>query len=241
MSFSTRTTLIVVACALGFAQAAQAQDDWQINAYPVLAWVPLGIDIDVELPPGDSNSGGSGSIVDGRFDGAFFAGVSATNNTWRIDSHVMWAAVGGDRIERPNLTVDADVIYGYAGAGRAIARNLFVTGGVRRVALKYEIQLGDLPHFSRKPGVWDPLVGIGYHRVGEKLEVHGTFDAGGFGAGADVDMGGSFRLDWKPTRHFGITGGYGFLYLDVRDTVAGREFVVQQTMHGPTLGIGLYF
>ena len=228
-------------CALGVVQSAQAQENWQVTAYPILAWVPVGILIDVEVPPGNGDSGGSGSIVDSRFDGAFFAGVSATNRTWRFDGNVIWAAFGGDRIELPRLTVDADVIYGYGTVGRAVGKDLFITGGLRRVALNYEIQLGDLPHFSRKPGIWDPLVGIGYHRIGERLEVHGIFDAGGFGVGADLDLGASLRLDWKPTRHFGLTGGYTAMYLELSDTLAGRELTVKHTLHGPTVGIGLYF
>jgi hypothetical protein len=126
-------------------------------------------------------------------------------------------------------------------AGVAIAPDLFITGGVRRLALKYDIQLGDLPNFTRKPGVWDPLVGIGWHRVGGTFEFHGVFEGGGFGAGADVDLGGSVRGDWKPIPHFGITAGYSFLYFKLSDTAAGRTFTVKQTLHGPIAGIGLYF
>ena len=241
MSFVRRTAVIALMCALGAVQGAQAQENWQISAYPVLAWVPVGIGIDVEVPPGEGDSGGSGSIVDGRFDGAFFGGVSATNSTWRFDANVIWAAIGGDRVERPFLTVDADIIYGYGSAGRAVAKDVYITAGLRRVALNYDIQLADLPRFSRKPGVWDPLVGLGYHRLGEKLEVHGVFDAGGFGVGADLDLGASLRFDWKPTRHFGLAAGYAAMHLKLSDTLAGREFKVKQTMHGPTVGIGLYF
>lgn len=241
MSLSRRAALIALVFALGVGQRAQAQENWQVSAYPILAWLPVGIFIDVEVPPGDGDSGGSGSIVDSRFDGAFFAGVSATNRRWRFDGNVIWAAFGGDRVERPFLTVDADIIYGYGSAGRAVAKDVFITAGLRRVALNYDIQLGELPHFSRKPGVWDPLVGVGYHRVGETFEMHGVFDAGGFGVGAELDLGGSLRIDWKPTRHFGLTGGYTAMYLELSDTLAGREFSVKQTLHGPTFGIGLYF
>jgi hypothetical protein len=49
------------------------------------------------------------------------------------------------------------------------------------------------------------------------------------------------RVDWKPVSHFGVTAGYNILYFKVTDTLRNREFVVKQTMHGPILGIGLYF
>ena len=84
-------------------------------------------------------------------------------------------------------------------------------------------------------------MGVGYHRVGRTFEVHGIFEGGGFGVGADVDLGASLRADWKPIPHFGITAGYTLLYFKLTDTDAGRTFKVKQTLHGPVAGIGLYF
>ena len=148
------------------APAAAQSDDWKISIYPVLAWVPTRIGIDVNVPP-ISGGGGSGpefggKIVDGRFDGAFFGGLSAAKGTWRIDADGLWAAVGGDRLERPVLRVDVDAIYGHASVGRKIASDFYATVGVRRMALKYDIEL-DGREFERKPGLWDPLIGVGWH------------------------------------------------------------------------------
>jgi hypothetical protein len=221
---------------------AAAQDGWKVAVYPVLAWVPLGIDINVSVPPVDGGGqGGSGDIIDGRFDGAYLGGASGQKGRIRIDGDFVWAAVGGDRPERPHLTVDVDLIYGHANFGYQVAQDVFVTGGVRRLALDYAIQIGDQPTFSRKPGLWDPLIGLGWHRVRDKIEWHGIIEGGGFGVGADVDFGAGLRLDWKPIPHFGITGGYYYMYLKGTDTIAQREFTFKQTMHGPTLGIGFYF
>lgn len=50
---------------------------------------------------------------------------------------------------------------------------------MRRLTLKYDITLGDLPRFSRQPGLCDPLVGIGCHHVCPKVEWHSSFDGGG--------------------------------------------------------------
>ena len=237
-----RVTALAALCIFGTTAMAAAQDGWKVAIYPVLGWVPLGIDINVNVPPGDGGGdGGGGDIIEGRFDGAYLGGVSLEKDRIRFDGDFVWAAVGGDRPERPRMTVDVDLIYGRAMAGFKIAPEIFVTGGVRRVALDYEIKLGDLPTFTRKPGIWDPLIGLGWHRIGEKLEWHGTIEGGGFGAGADVDFATGLRLDWKPIPHFGITGGYYFLYLKGTDTVRAREFTYKQTMHGPTLGIGFYF
>jgi hypothetical protein len=231
----------VAAQAKGAAQAPAPQEGWDVAVYPIFAWVPLEIGIEVDIPPFDGDGGGIGDIVDSRFDGAFFGGLAASNGTWRIEADGIWAGIGGDRAERPHLVADVDLIYGHTKVGRRVAPDLYLTAGVRRLALKYDITLGDLPQFSRKPGVWNPLVGIGWHRRGPKVEWHASFEGGGFGVGADVDLAGTVRMDWKPVRHFGITGGYNVLYLKVTDTALRRTVIVQQSVHGPIVGIGFYF
>ena len=234
--------VIVQVAALPQSAGAQVpQDGWDVAVYPILAWVPLGIGIDVNIPPFDGDGGGAGDIIDSRFDGAFLGGMTASNGTWWIEGDAIWAGFGGDRIERPHLTVDLDIIYGHATLGRRVAPDLYLTGGVRRLALKYDITLGELPHVSRKPGVWNPLVGISWHRTGPNVEWHASFEGGGFGVGADVDLAGTVRMDWKPVRYFGVTGGYNVLYMKVTDTVAGRTVIVEPMMHGPVVGIGFYF
>src|SRR5262249_26087771 len=109
------------------------------------------------------------------------------------------------------------------------------------LALKYDITLGDLPHLSRKPGLWDPLVGIGWHHEGTRVEWHASFEGGGFGAGAGVGLGAEFPGGWEPGRQFGLTACFNLLYLKVSDTVAGRTLTMKQNLHGPAVGIGLYF
>jgi len=238
----TRIVLLAALCGAYSIPVAGQEKDWQITVYPVLVWVPLDIRIDVNVPPVDGgDAGGSGDILDSRFDGAFFGGVAATNGVWRLEGYGLWAAFGGDRPERPHLTVDLDLVYGSAKVGRRVATDVYVTGGVRRLALNYDVTLGDLPTFSRKPGVWDPIVGIGWHRVRPKVEWHASFDGGGFGAGADVDLGASLSVDWKPIPHFGLTAGYNLLYLKVTDSVINRDLTLKLTAHGPTVGFGLYF
>jgi hypothetical protein len=237
--------LLALASARPAAAQSTSSDDWKIAVYPVLAWVPIGISIDVNVPPIDGGGGSGpdfgGKIVDGRFDGAFFGGMSAAKGKFRIDLDGLWAAVGGDRAERPTLRVDVDAIYGHASGGFMLYPGVYVTGGIRRIALKYDIDLAGR-QFSRKPGVWDPLIGVGLHRaVGKKLDLHATLEGGGFGVGADSDISAGGRLDWKPTTHFGLIGGYSLLYVKLSNTVVNRTFTAKQTIQGPTVGIGLYF
>ena len=226
--------------AQGTGQSAVQNDGWDFSIYPIFLWVPVDIGVGVEVPPSGNDGGGIGDIVESQLDGAFFGGVTASNGTWRIEGYGIWTSFGGSR-DLPFLTVDMDVIYGDGKIGRRVARDLYITGGLRRVALKYDFTLGTLPRFSRKPGVWDPLAGVGWHRVNPKVEWHASFEGGGFGVGADVDLGATLRVDWKPVRHFGLAGGYNFMYLKLSDTIAGREVIVKPTVHGPSVGFGLYF
>lgn len=238
--------LVVSACAWPAGAAAQtpstANEGWDVAVYPVFGWIPFGIGLDVDLPPLDDGSGGGGGkIIDGRFDGAFLGGISAAKGRFRVDADGLWAAVGGDRVERPILRVDVDAIYGHGSLGFELGSDVYVTAGVRRLALKYEVEF-DGREFERKPGITDPLIGVAWHRkVGPKLDVHAVFEGGGFGAGADTDISTQLRIDWKPVTHFGVTAGYNTLYLKLTNTVAGKTFAVTQSMHGPLFGIGFYF
>jgi hypothetical protein len=249
---STRViTLLTALCLLLPIDAALAQsaaptppaenEGWRITIYPVLAWVPAGIDMDISLPLAEADGGILGQIIDSRLDGAFLGGFSAAKGAWRLDADGLWAGVGGDRLESPAFTVDADVIYVHVTGGRRIVKDLYATAGVRRLALKYVINVDALGVFERKPGVWDPLVGLGWHTWRRHFEVHAIFEGGGFGVGSDVEVATSFRFDWKPIPHFGVTAGYQFLYFNVDDSVRGREFRVKQTLHGPIAGVGFYF
>ena len=248
-TYASRLLVLSLLCVLAAAAPARAQAaqdvtstaGWNFTVHPVLIWAPLGVDIDVDVPPAGGDDGGAGDIIESRWDGAFFGGVTAENGVWRLEGYGIWAGWGGDRLERPPLVIDLDLVYGEGKVGRRIARELYLTGGVRRIALKYDIALGDLPRLQRTPGVWDPLVGLGWHRVGPKIEWHASFDAGGFGAGSDVDLGAGVRVDWKPLPHFGFAAGYNFLYLKISDSKAGRMVIIEPTVHGPTVGLGLYF
>jgi hypothetical protein len=156
VTMNWRRTLSVALLSLamsGGVAAAQPTDEWRVAVYPVLGWVPFGIGIDVEVPPGDdAGDGGAGEIIDGRFDGAFLGGISVSKGRFRVDADVVWAAVGGDRLELPRLTVDADLIYGHGMVGVMVVPDWYVSGGVRRMALKYDIRFGDRPAFERDPG-----------------------------------------------------------------------------------------
>ena len=161
---------------------------------------------------------------------------------WFVDAEGLWAGLSAERTVAPTLKVDLDILYGHGSVGRRIYKNVFLTGGVRRLALHYDIQLAEFPEFARKPGLWDPLVGLAWkHEAGRKWNLSASVDGGGFGVGSDVDVAGTVQADWKFARHFGTAFGYRALHLKVSNTLANRTFTASQTIHGPILGFGIYF
>ena len=58
--------LHAVALPLRAAGAPADHEGWNVAVYPILAWLPLSIGIDVNIPPFEGNVGGAGNIVDSR-------------------------------------------------------------------------------------------------------------------------------------------------------------------------------
>ena len=219
-------------------------EDWSIAIYPVLAWAPIfGISTrEFSSVPG----GGGGDLlppanVSSSFNGAAFAGFRIEKSKWSADGSVLWAGVSAQR-SNPFVRVGFDAIYGQAMGGREVLPNLFLEGGVRRLAVDISIRVTSFPELNRKPGFWDPLVGLTYRRqLSKKWRIFGHADGGGFGVGADVDVAATARAEWQFARHFGLTFGYGLLHFKETNTVAQRSLEISQTLNGPIFGFGIYF
>ena len=215
---------------------------WNVAIYPALAWVPI-FGTSVTLPPVPSQPietpGPSGS-TSSSFNGAFFGGVRVEKGKWSVDGLFMWAALSGQR-KTPFAEVHLDFVFGNAMAGREVLPNLYVEGGVRRLALDLHAKV-ETSSASRSPGFWDPLVGLTYRRqLGRKwrILIHG--DGGGFGVGSDVDVTATARAEWQFARHFGIAMGYGGMHFSESDTVDERTLSISPTLHGPIFGFGIFF
>ena len=221
---------------------AQKPYSWHIAIYPVLAWAPI-FGASVTLPPLPSQPiatpGPSGS-TSSSFNGAYFGGVRFEKGKWSADAEFMWAALSAQR-KNPFVDVKLDFVFGNAMAGREMLPNLYVEGGVRRLALDIRATV-ESSSASRSPGYWDPLIGLTYRRqLGKKwrILIHG--DGGGFGVGSDVDVTATGRAEWQFARHFGIAMGYGGMHFSDSDTVQGRTLTISPTLHGPIFGLGIFF
>jgi hypothetical protein len=192
------------------------------------------------LPPGADKSGNVSGL-----NGVALFGVSVQKNRFVGDLSVLWGSVGASSTN-PKIKIDTAAIFADATVGVKIYRDLAVTGGVRHMGLKIDAQLGDCAGVTWKPGIWDPMVGLMLRSsLGKKWGVDLRLEGGGFGAGSDVDISTTGRLDGRFARHFGMTMGYGALHFKFsRDvTVLGRTFTREatQTLHGPIFGFGIYF
>jgi hypothetical protein len=136
---------------------AQKPYGWHIAIYPALAWVPIfGASVTLPSPPSQpiATLGPSGS-TSSSLDGAFFGGARFEKGKWSADGLFMWTALLARR-KNPLVDVNLDFVFGNAMAGREMLPNLYVEGGVRRLALDIHAT-AESSSASRSPGFWDPL------------------------------------------------------------------------------------
>jgi len=230
------------------AQSAQsASDRTEVVVYPILAWLPVfGASFNLptlpefpNLPPG--TGGGSSGSTDNSLNGAAMAGVKVESHKLVFQFSFLYAGLSADR-QNPHIKTTTDISFGGALGGYRFANGLAVVGGVRRVALDIGVEIGDFPRFGRKPGIWDPLVGIDWRRnLGHKWIVDAQVLGGGFGVGADVDASAVVTFDWRLAKHLQLEFGYGLLYLKLSNGIGDRTFTTKQILNGPQVGIGIPF
>ena len=219
------------------------RSEWQVAIYPIFVWAPLfGAHVDVPntgpVVPGGPTLPGSAS---GSINGAAAAGFDVLKSGWSAQGDFLWASVSADS-SNPKVDIGLSVVYGQLKGGYEFLPHLSLEGGVRRMALHISATVDPYPELSRRPDIWDPLVGLGYRRqLGRKWSFAAHMDGGGFGVGSDVTIGASARADWRFAKHFGATLGGAALHFQVSNTVQNKELKIRQTMYGPLFGFGIYF
>jgi len=222
---------------------------WKVSIYPIYAWLPIfGGNISVPSPPRPSNpiQTPSTSSVSGNFNGAGFAGFEVEKSRVIVRGTFLYASISGDHTD-PKAHVGLDILFGELMGGYEIVKDLSLEGGVRRMNVKITASVDPNPEVSRKPGIWDPLIGITWkHQLGRKWLFRTHFDGGGFGVGSDVTYSGTARVDYRFVKHFGVTMGFSALHFKITDSATDSTGVVRnleakQTLYGPLLGLGIYF
>ena len=233
------------------AAAAPDPDRLHVDIYPIFGWVPF-FTSNFTVPPLPSAGGGGQSIggsTNVKFSGAAVFAADVMYKKLLVEGEGMFANVSGNRAT-PHATVSTHFDYGDLFVGWDVWKGIYPTVGFRRIALDISAMVLDSPTFTRKPGVWDPLLGVEYRKqLKHKLNVQGRFDIGGFGVGSTVDLDAQVRLEWRFVKHFGTLIGYQVLYDKLTGTVNQQvldkaiiyPWKYAQTFHGPILGIGIYF
>ncbi len=230
-------------------------DAWETVIYPVFAWAPvLGADVRLpEIPAGPGGGGGEGGEIipegttSGNFNGAAFVGAEILKSNWTLTANALYAGMSGERTS-PRVRIGLNVIFGSLMVGHQLLLNgLSLEGGFRRMALNMNATVADYPKVSRKPGVWDPLLGLTYRRqLSKKWRLNGHMDGGGFGVGCDYDLAEGARFDWRFAKHFGMSMGLAALQFKITNTILDntsvrRTLTMAQTTYGPEFGFGIYF
>jgi hypothetical protein len=236
------------------AAAAAASDDpdkLKIAIYPLFGWLPF-FSSSVSLPTPPGGGAGGGNLIanpNTSLNGAAAFALDVTVRKWLFEGQGMFGTLSATH-STPYAKVAASIHYGDFFAGHQIGKGFSLMAGFRRIALGFDATVGDLPTFSREPGVWDPLLAIEWRRtLGRKIFVQARFDGGGFGVGSEVDLDAQARLEWRFVKHFGVVVGYQALYNRISgrvsetivDTTLTHPWNYHQTLYGPLLGIGIYF
>jgi hypothetical protein len=162
-------------------------DKLKVVIYPIMAWAPI-LGANVRIPNTPSTPGGGSGSTGVSLNGAALFGFTIQQGKWYGDANAMWAGMSTSRTS-PHLNIDINGIFAGGQIGYKVYRDFYFTGGFRRLAFKYDVTLGTFPQFERKPGVWDPLVGVLWNRrLARKWTAKINVQGGGFGVGADVDF-----------------------------------------------------
>jgi hypothetical protein len=236
----------------GQPSASQRSSDggWRTTIYPVYGWLPVfGADVrlpEVPNPPPCDGCGSGGPIVPGgsvssTLNGAAFAGVLVENRWVQAEANFLWAGLSAEN-ERPNLSVKVGTVVGAARLGVRLVPDLFVSGGVRRLALNLRATALVFDEVQWKPGIWEALVGASYTpRLSERWRLLVRADYGGVGSDNHSTYTANASVEWHPLSHLVVNVGYGLLAIKADGTVLQRPIHLDQTLHGPVVGIGIPF
>ena len=225
-------------------------DGWRTTVYPVYAWLPVfGAELrlpEITNPPPCDGCGDGGPIVPGgsvssTFNGAAFAAVLVENRWVQAEVNFLYAGLSADR-ERPNLRVKVTTTLGSAHVGVRVVPDLFVSGGVRRVALNIKATALVFDEVQWKPGVWQAVAGASYTPwLSPRWRLLAQADYGGIGDDDHSSYTATASLEWHPLSHLAINMGYGIRGFTSNGILRERPIHVEQTLHGPILGIGFPF
>jgi hypothetical protein len=224
------------------AKPAVEKSGWAVDVYPLLAYIPLA-GIDVTLPPSEPCTGctpGVPSDSESGLSGAWFASLRIEKGRFALAGDLNYAGLSAGRTT-PLFDVKVDVIAGAASVGFKIVEGLYAEGGARYYELDTTAKILTYPEVSWKPNTFQPMIGTTYRpQMGSHFRLYTHLDYTGFGGNATT-VNGNARLEWRPIKHFALTGGYGFSTLRIDGEIKNKPIALKYTLHGPIFGFGIPF
>ena len=225
----------------------------KITIYPLLVRAPIfGATIDLPDTGGGGEGGSQSSKTNWSFNAAYMAGASIEGRRWFVEANGLWAALSAHR-DTPFGSLDSNTYFFTTRGGIRVVRRFSATVGARRVSETLDATLALVVNpnstisGNTKVGIWDPLFGVDWRGPASGRWAFDTaFQAGGFGAGTDLDLQGDFYADRHFGDHFDLRLGYTWVYIkltvdNMRIGSLERPVVAKQTLHGPAIGFGIVF
>ena len=224
---------------------AQEKPRWNVF-YPLVVWLPL-YGVDATLPASSPCAGcasetpeGSGSST--GLSGAWFGGVRLEfAERFVVLANYNYAGLTASR-ETPFFKADVQLSMATIMGGVRVCGPVFVEAGARYHGLDASFTIRTFPTVDWKPGGWSPALGAGFRTaMRNEWRVYGNLDWSGVGSSDLTTTNAEARVEWRPWAHFAVTGGYGFAHIRWDGQIRGEPIKIRQTIHGPTIGVGIPF
>ena len=211
--------------------------------YPIYVFAPV-LGADVNLPPGPDlppcDSCNTEERVTSGLSGAYMGAVHIENNRIFVDAAFLYAGMTADATSKV-AKLEADTSFGTIVGGVRVVDALFVEAGTRRtgLTLKATIKSGS---YEWKSSQWTSVIGTSYNpQLTPTLKLYVHYDYAGVENDHLSTSTFNGRLEWEAAKHFVLTGGYGWLHMNLDGTIRNKDIRLNQTLHGPILGIGFTF
>jgi opacity protein-like surface antigen len=198
----------------------------------------------------DGTGGGAAGHTDVSLNAAYMFGALLQVPHWFVEGNATWARVHARRA-MPFTSIQSHIWLADVRGGPTLGVGFSATLGVRRVGVDFDASLTPvvsptLVAVSTKVGLWDPLVGVDWRRDFGSLRVNANVQAGGFGVGTDVDASAGVHVEWRFIPHATVRVGYQAFYYKWAVATAlvdgvPQHLISRQSLHGPSVGVGIEF
>ncbi|MDJ0817213.1 MAG: hypothetical protein QNJ58_13465 [Desulfobacterales bacterium] len=115
-------------------------------------------------------------------------------------------------------------------------------GGLRYSSMYIELELPNAKDIDQRKDWLDPFLGLRWGwNFSDRWRGRLRGDVGGFGIGSQIAYNGVGVVDFKPWKHVSLFGGYRVLFQKYSTGNRGNRFKYDGYMHGPLLGLNIYF